>query len=237
MAFVGHDAKRSPDLLLVIGTSLSTHGVKPLVRSLASSVHSLAITAARPSGGKGRVVFIGKTPPSSAWHDVFDYWIEGDCDTWVREVQRWKADHTLDGKSHASLTQAGVEQGVAADSIHAASGQRAEGSSKSASHQESFKSANLLVRQPSTACLLSARPTGVLSPSIPETVASGSRTTTQSLPLTRSVGSVSLSRYQHDIFALDQEKGSEPRANSAIPTEMNMATTEHELDLCSSLGR
>lgn len=138
---------------------------------------------------------------------VFDYWVAEDCDTWVRAVQPWKADHTRDGKSHSSLDQAGVEQVVAsvvaADSIHAAPGQRAEGPSKLALRPESVDSAGLLVQQPSVACLPSARPTGVRSPLILEAVASGSRTTTQSLTLTRSVGPMSRSRNHHVIFTVD----------------------------------
>jgi NAD-dependent histone deacetylase SIR2 len=91
----------------VLGTSLKVHGLKRLVKELAKSVHSLPVTAARPHGGRGRVVFVNKTPPQGAeWKGVFDYWVKGECDEWVKRVEDewrkvkksdWETQTTLDG--------------------------------------------------------------------------------------------------------------------------------------------
>lgn len=102
-----HDISRVPDLLLVLGTSLKVHGLKRLVKELARAVHSLPVTAARPNGGKGRVVFVNKTEPQgSEWKGVFDFWVKGECDAWVDKVEEewrrvkksdWEMQTTLDG--------------------------------------------------------------------------------------------------------------------------------------------
>ncbi|KAJ8131890.1 hypothetical protein O1611_g1733 [Lasiodiplodia mahajangana] len=78
---VQHDLAASPDLLLVLGTSLRVHGLKVMVKEFAKAVHK--------KGGK--VVFINFTKPSeSAWGDVLDYWIEWDCDAWVEDLKTRK---------------------------------------------------------------------------------------------------------------------------------------------------
>lgn len=75
---VTHDLALSPDLLLILGTSLRVHGLKVMVREFAKAVHT--------KGGK--VVFVNFTkPPESSWGDVIDYWIEWDCDAWVADLQ------------------------------------------------------------------------------------------------------------------------------------------------------
>lgn len=100
-----HDLTRTPDLLLVLGTSLKVHGLKRLVKELAKAVHSLPVTSNRPEGGKGRVVFINKTPPLGAeWKGVFDYWIQGECDDWVGRVEEeWRKYKKADWEVQASL--------------------------------------------------------------------------------------------------------------------------------------
>ncbi|KAF7558363.1 hypothetical protein G7046_g5805 [Stylonectria norvegica] len=75
---VTHDLNLSPDMLLILGTSLRVHGLKVMVREFAKAVHT--------KGGK--VVFVNFTkPPESSWGDVIDYWIELDCDAWVSDLQ------------------------------------------------------------------------------------------------------------------------------------------------------
>ncbi|KAK7397572.1 NAD-dependent deacetylase hst3 [Neonectria punicea] len=75
---VTHDLALSPDLLLILGTSLRVHGLKVMVREFAKAVHT--------KGGK--VVFVNFTkPPESSWGDIIDYWIEWDCDAWVADLQ------------------------------------------------------------------------------------------------------------------------------------------------------
>ena len=81
-----HDLALSPDLLLVLGTSLHVHGLKILVKEFAKSVHARA-------GGKGKVVFVNLSKPSeSAWKDVFDCWVSMDCDEWVAAMRRHRHD-------------------------------------------------------------------------------------------------------------------------------------------------
>ncbi|KAG5960809.1 hypothetical protein E4U58_004515 [Claviceps cyperi] len=75
---VTHDLSLSPDMLLILGTSLRVHGLKVMVREFAKAVHS--------KGGK--VVFVNLTePPKSVWGDVIDYWVQWDCDAWVKDLQ------------------------------------------------------------------------------------------------------------------------------------------------------
>ncbi|KAI0131865.1 hypothetical protein BJ170DRAFT_679764 [Xylariales sp. AK1849] len=78
---VQHDLSASPDVLLVLGTSLRVHGLKIMVKEFAKAVHT--------KGGK--VVFINFTKPSeSTWGDVIDYWVEWDCDAWVEDLKERK---------------------------------------------------------------------------------------------------------------------------------------------------
>ncbi|KAL7417447.1 DHS-like NAD/FAD-binding domain-containing protein [Mrakia frigida] len=112
-----HDITRTPDLLLVLGTSLKVHGLKRLVKELARGVRSLPVTAARPNGGRGRVVFVNKTPPQGAeWKGVFDYWVKGECDEWVGRVEEewrkvkkgdWEVQATLDGAQVVKVASVG----------------------------------------------------------------------------------------------------------------------------------
>ncbi|KAG6308604.1 hypothetical protein E4U45_000098 [Claviceps purpurea] len=75
---VTHDLSLSPDMLLILGTSLRVHGLKVMVREFAKAVHS--------KGGK--VVYVNLTePPKSVWGDMIDYWVQWDCDAWVEDLQ------------------------------------------------------------------------------------------------------------------------------------------------------
>ena len=78
---VQHDLSLTPDMLLILGTSLKVHGLKVLVREFAKAVHSRG----------GKVVFVNYTkPPESVWSDVIDYWVQWDCDTWVEDLKQKK---------------------------------------------------------------------------------------------------------------------------------------------------
>lgn len=80
---VTHDISLAPDILLILGTSLRVHGLKLMVREFAKAVHTRG----------GNVVFVNRTkPPDSVWGDVIDYWIEADCDWWVQDVEKRRAD-------------------------------------------------------------------------------------------------------------------------------------------------
>lgn len=103
-----YDLQRSPDLLLVLGTSLKVHGLKRLVKELAKAVHALPPTKARPDGGKGRVVFVNKTAPGKEWDGVFDTWVEGECDRWVDGVEReWRRVRGRDFEAQTTLAGLG----------------------------------------------------------------------------------------------------------------------------------
>ena len=81
-----HDLSLSPDVLLILGTSLRVKGLKTLIREFAKAVH------ARPAG-KGKVIFVNLSkPPPSVWTDVLDYWVTMDCDAWVRATKSRRRD-------------------------------------------------------------------------------------------------------------------------------------------------
>ncbi|KAG0266420.1 hypothetical protein DFQ27_009796 [Actinomortierella ambigua] len=74
------DLAKSPDVLLVMGTSLKVHGLRLLVRKAAKAVH------ANKRGGC--VILVNKTPVvGKEWQGVFDYFIEGECDAWCHHVE------------------------------------------------------------------------------------------------------------------------------------------------------
>lgn len=73
-----HDIKIGPDMCIILGTSLKVHGLKLLLREFSKAVHDRG----------GKVIFVNNTkPPDSVWGDVIDYWVEWDCDAWVRDVK------------------------------------------------------------------------------------------------------------------------------------------------------
>lgn len=68
------DLRANPDCLIVMGTSLKVTGIKKLVRNMAKRV----------KGNGGRVILVNNTKLcQSAWKNVIDYHVEGDCDEWV----------------------------------------------------------------------------------------------------------------------------------------------------------
>jgi hypothetical protein len=77
-----------PDLLIVAGTSLKVPGTKRLVRELAKVI--------KPPGKEGSVhtVFLNREWPSPAseWKGVFDVWLRGDCQRFVRCVEEEKEE-------------------------------------------------------------------------------------------------------------------------------------------------
>ena len=80
------DLTMSPDVLLILGTSLHVHGLKTMVKEFAKAVHAKA-------GGKGKVVFVNLTRPSeSVWKGVLDYWVSMDCDVWVDSMRKHRPD-------------------------------------------------------------------------------------------------------------------------------------------------
>ena len=90
-----HDLGLAPDLLIIMGTSLKVHGLKVLVKEFAKAVHQKR---------NGKVVFVNLTKPaSSTWDGVIDYWVNMDCDAWIKDVRKrrpelWQAQGVLDVK-------------------------------------------------------------------------------------------------------------------------------------------
>lgn len=77
---LSHDLRFSPDLLLIMGTSLKVHGLKTIIKEFAKAVHAKKT---------GVVLFINLTEPTkSVWKDVIDYWVEMDCDEWSKDKMR-----------------------------------------------------------------------------------------------------------------------------------------------------
>ena len=75
---ISADLSRKPDLLLIFGTSLKVHGIKKLVRDFAKNVHA----------NNGMVVLVNRDELSkSEWQNHIDYWVEGDCDSWVHDMK------------------------------------------------------------------------------------------------------------------------------------------------------
>ncbi|KAH7016015.1 DHS-like NAD/FAD-binding domain-containing protein [Microdochium trichocladiopsis] len=71
---VRYDLEQQPDVLLIMGTSLSVPGVRELVRVMGSAV--------RASGG--RTVLVNRKPPPIAFQGLIDEWVAMDCDEWVK---------------------------------------------------------------------------------------------------------------------------------------------------------
>lgn len=81
-----YDLGLALDVLLILGTSLKVHGLKILVKEFAKAVHG-------KKGPKRKVIFVNLSkPPSSIWNDVIDYWVEMDCDEWVRDLRVRRPD-------------------------------------------------------------------------------------------------------------------------------------------------
>ncbi|CAK7266628.1 NAD-dependent deacetylase hst3 [Sporothrix epigloea] len=122
---VQHDLSLTPDMLLILGTSLKVHGLKVLVREFAKAVHSRC----------GKVVFVNFTkPPESVWSDVIDYWVQWDCDTWVEDLKQKKpimwlppGSVTGDPKKKRTSLSAGVSaKGNKRDSDGVEAGEKCE---------------------------------------------------------------------------------------------------------------
>ena len=75
---ISTDLSRKPDLMIVFGTSLKVHGIKKLVKNFAKTIHA----------NKGTVIFVNKDElGKSEWGNVFDYWVQGDCDAWIHDLK------------------------------------------------------------------------------------------------------------------------------------------------------
>jgi NAD-dependent histone deacetylase SIR2 len=84
-SFVRHDLSLKPTVLLIIGTSLTTDGVRSLVRCIARDIHER----------NGKVVLVTLTKPPAMWKGTINYWIEWDCDAWVLDLMNRVGWHQL----------------------------------------------------------------------------------------------------------------------------------------------
>ena len=74
---MNRDQDADPDLLLVLGTSLTADGPRDMVNRFSSAVRS--------NGGK--VIYVNlQRPRTSKWRSLPDYWVEWDLDQWVRNL-------------------------------------------------------------------------------------------------------------------------------------------------------
>ncbi|KAM7210071.1 DHS-like NAD/FAD-binding domain containing protein [Rhypophila decipiens] len=76
-AVVRYDQSLRLDVFLIMGTSLTTDGVRRLLRDFAEVIHERRV---------GKVVFVNLTKPAKSWDNVIDYWIKWDCDAWVGDL-------------------------------------------------------------------------------------------------------------------------------------------------------
>lgn len=103
------DLKRRPDCLVVIGTSLSVTGIKTLVRDFAQEVKS----------NGGHIIFINRTPPAKISGFEVDFFVQGDCDSYMRDLAvRWP---TLWSKTKQSTVEFKVAKGLAKTKVSAKS--------------------------------------------------------------------------------------------------------------------
>ncbi|KAK3836181.1 MAG: DHS-like NAD/FAD-binding domain-containing protein [Linnemannia gamsii] len=94
------DLSRSPDVLLVMGTSLKVHGLRLLVRKAAKIVHE---------NKKGCVILVNKTPVvGKEWAGVFDYFVEGETDGWCSIVENAIRQETVAGEKEKVVAKKSV---------------------------------------------------------------------------------------------------------------------------------
>lgn len=81
---IAFDQSSSPDVLIIMGTSLKVHGLQKVVRDFAKVVHAQK---------NGRVIFVNRTRPSeSQWDGVIDDYVAMDCDDWIADLRRRRED-------------------------------------------------------------------------------------------------------------------------------------------------
>jgi len=67
------------DLLLVVGTSLKVPGTANLIKEFSKKIHSNHL----PNS-----IYIDITTPSKKWQEVFDVFIEGDCQIFAKTLRQ-----------------------------------------------------------------------------------------------------------------------------------------------------
>lgn len=99
---IAFDQSSSPDVLVIMGTSLKVHGLQKVVRDFAKVVHAQK---------NGRVIFVNRTRPSeSQWDGVIDDYVAMDCDEWIDDLRKrredlWLRQGELDLKTTKAVSQ------------------------------------------------------------------------------------------------------------------------------------
>ncbi|ODQ80472.1 hypothetical protein BABINDRAFT_160752 [Babjeviella inositovora NRRL Y-12698] len=102
-----NDLKSSPDLFIIMGTSLKVDGIKKLVRSVAKVIQKRNEAQAKPC----KVILINKTPLPNTWANIIDYQINNDCDAYMLYLRNSLPDLFLTQqeldllKTYASVTK------------------------------------------------------------------------------------------------------------------------------------
>ncbi|TIA85370.1 hypothetical protein E3P99_04016 [Wallemia hederae] len=102
------DAKKKPDLLIVMGTSLKVHGLRQLVKGFARNIHQNNYEAIdNPRKTPGNVIFVNATPAAGKeWSQDFDYFVNGTSDEFVTGVvEQWKSMRPQDWQRQTTITQ------------------------------------------------------------------------------------------------------------------------------------
>jgi NAD-dependent histone deacetylase SIR2 len=66
------------DLLLVVGTSLKVPGIANLIKTFSKQLHN---------NGLQHSFYINETAPSKEWQNIFDVFVEGDCQTFAKSLR------------------------------------------------------------------------------------------------------------------------------------------------------
>jgi NAD+-dependent protein deacetylase SIR2 len=102
---VHHDLGKRPDLLCIMGTSLSIPSLNGYILHFAREVKS----------NQGSVLFMNRTPPPGGeWHSVIDYHLSGDLEDWVerirtswimKEPDSWQEVHLVENGAQFQLAE------------------------------------------------------------------------------------------------------------------------------------
>jgi len=114
------DKAKKPDILMIMGTSLTVHGIKGLVRSFACAVHASSDRSGRMTGDaesppkkvgikRRAVIYVNLDPPPSDIATCIDYWVEGCTDEWVKRVEiDWRSTRPWDWEAPPTTTSEDV---------------------------------------------------------------------------------------------------------------------------------
>ena len=118
---VPFDIASSPEVLLIMGTSLKVHGLKKVIRDFAKAIHSRK--------DKGRVIFVNReSPAESIWDGIIDDYVSMDCDDWVQDLRTRREDLWLrQGELDLKVTKPATKRkrkSTDADTTHPAKRQK-----------------------------------------------------------------------------------------------------------------